>query len=83
VHCENPCHEQHLQTFLRRYLSASKTATYPIIEVSLEYWFADIEHEDRNTVKSCLICSIQEDIKRITSPGRTGQPATAELVSGS
>jgi hypothetical protein len=70
-----------LQTFLRRYFSASKSATYPIIEVSLEYWSADIEHEDRDTVKSCLTCSILEDIKRITSPRWTGQP-TADLVSG-
>lgn len=38
-------------------------------------WIADLEHEDRNTAKSYQRCSIQEDIKRISSPGWDGQPA--------
>ena len=47
-----------------------------IIDVDPQTWISDLEHEDRNTAKSCQMCSIQEDIKRITSPGWTGQPTS-------
>jgi hypothetical protein len=39
-----------------------------IIDVDPQTWIADLEHEDRNTAKSCQTCSIQEDIARISSP---------------
>ena len=64
--------------FLKKYPTASKDATYEIIEVDPNfYWVANLDHEDRNTAKSCKICSIQEEIERISSPGWDGQPAPA------
>ena len=62
--------------FLKKYPTASKNATYAIIDVDPNnHWVANLEYEDRNTAKSCQMCSIQEDIKRISSPGWDGQPA--------
>ena len=81
MRCENPRHKQHLKAFLKKYPMANKNTTYPIIDGSPENWIADLEHEENNTVKRCLMCSIQEDIKRISSPDWDGQPAPAERCS--
>jgi hypothetical protein len=35
-----------------------------MMDVNSKNWIADLEHEDRNTAKSCQMCSIQENIKR-------------------
>lgn len=77
MHCENPHHKQHLQAFLKKYPTASKEGEFTIIDIDPQTWNADLEHEDRNTAKSCQMCSIQEDIKRIFNPGWDGQPALA------
>lgn len=36
--CENPRHKQHLKTFLRKHPTASRNATYAIIDVNPEDW---------------------------------------------
>ena len=77
VHCENPRHEQHLKAFLKKYPTAPKNAELTIIEIDPQTCISDLEHEKRNTAKSCQMCSIQEDIKRISGPGWDGQPAPA------
>jgi hypothetical protein len=57
--CENPRHKQHLRTFLKKYPTASKDATYEIIDVDPNnHWVANLEHEDKNTAKSCQVCSM-------------------------
>ncbi len=76
VHCENPRHKQHLKRFLKKYSTADKNGEFAIITVNPEEWAVDLEHPEKNTAKCCQMCSIQEDIKRVTSPGWTGQPAS-------
>ena len=39
-------------------------------------WAIDLENPKKNTVECCQLCSIQEDIKRVTSPEWSGQPAS-------
>jgi hypothetical protein len=41
------------------------------------HWISDLEYEELNTAKSCQMYSIQEDIKRISSPGWDGQSTLA------
>jgi hypothetical protein len=74
--CENPRHKQHLQRFLKKYPTANKNGEFAIITVNPEDWAVDLEDPKKNTVQCCQMCSIQEDIKRVTSPGWTGQPAS-------
>jgi hypothetical protein len=70
VECENPRHKEHLKRFLKKYPTASKDATYDIIDVDPPiHWVANLDHEARNMAKSCQMCSIQEDIERCSSPG--------------
>ena len=76
MHCENPHHKQHLKAFLTQYPTANKNAECAIIKVNPDDWAIDLEHPEKNTVKCCQMCSIQEDIKRVTSQGWTGQPAS-------
>ena len=72
--CENPRHKQYLKAFLKKYHTASKNTTYAIIDVDPNFhWVANLEHEDRNTTKSCQVCSIHEDIERCSSPDWDGQ----------
>lgn len=79
MQCENPRHKEHLKRFLKKYPTASKDATYAIIDVDPNFhWVANLEHEERSTAKSCQVCSIHEDIERISSPGWDGQPAPAD-----
>lgn len=66
--CENPRHKQHLKTFLRKHPTASRNATYAIIDVNPEDWDVDLEHPEKNTINYCQMCSIQEDIKHTHSP---------------
>ena len=68
VHCENPCHKQHLQRFLRKYPTADKKGEFAIITVNSEDWAIDLENPKKNTVQCCQICSIQEDIKKVSNP---------------
>ena len=75
MHCENPRYKQHLRRFLTNYPTADKNGEFAIITVNSADWVIDLEHPEKNTVKCCQMCSIQEDIKRVTSPGWTGQPA--------
>ncbi len=51
MHCENPRNKQHVKAFLKKYPTASKDAEFTIIDVNSNDWIADLEHEDRNTVK--------------------------------
>ena len=67
--CENTRHKQHLKRFLKKYPTADKKGEFAIITVNSEDWAIDLEHPEKNTVKCCQMCSIQEDIKRVTSPG--------------
>jgi hypothetical protein len=66
--CENPRHTQHLQRFLKRYPTADKNEEFPILTVNPEDWAIDLEHPEKNNVKYCQMCRIQEDIKNVTSP---------------
>jgi hypothetical protein len=72
MHCENPRHKQHLQRFQDKYSTAGKNGEFPIITVNPEDWAIDLEDPNMNTVQCCQMCSIQEDIKRVTSPGVEG-----------
>gem|GEM_PF-3962925 len=74
MQCENPRLKQHLKAFLKKYPTVSKDVEFTIIDVNPQDWIADIKHEETNTAKSCQMCSIQEDIKRVNSSGWTGQP---------
>jgi hypothetical protein len=74
--CKNPRHKLYLQKFLKKYPTADKNGEFPITAVNPEDRAIDLEHPEKNTVKCCQMCSIQEDIKRVTSPGWTGQPAS-------
>ena len=74
--CENPRHKQHLQRFLKKYSTADKNGEFAIITVNSEDWAIDLEHPEKNTAKCCQMCSIQEDIKRVTSPEWKDQPAS-------
>ena len=76
VRCENPRHKQHLKRFLKKYPAADENEEFAIITVNPEDWAIDLEHPEKNTIKCCQMCSIQEDIKRVTGPGWTGQPAS-------
>ena len=76
VHCDNPQHKQHLKAFLTQYLTVNKNAEFVIIKVNPDDWAIDLENPKKNTVQYCQMCSIQEDIKRVTSPGWTDQPAS-------
>jgi hypothetical protein len=75
--CQNPRHRQHLKAFLKKYPTASKEAEFTIIDVDPQTWISDLEHEERNTAKSCQMCSIQKDTKRISRPDWNGQSAPA------
>ena len=74
--CENPYHKQHLKRFLKKYPTADKKGEFAIITVNPEDWAVDLEDPKKNTVRCCQMCSIQEDIQRVSSPGWTGQPAS-------
>ena len=76
VHCDNPQHKQHLKAFLTQYLTVNKNAEFVIIKVNPDDWAIDLENPKKNTVQYCQMCSIQEDTKRVTSPGWTDQPAS-------
>ena len=76
VHCDNPQHKQHLKAFLTQYLTVNKNAEFVIIKVNPDDWAIDLENPKKNTVQYCQMCSIQEDIKRVTSPGWTDHPAS-------
>ena len=39
-------------------------------------WAIDLENPKKKTVECCQLCSIQEDIKRVTSPEWSGQHAS-------
>jgi hypothetical protein len=41
------------------------------------HWVANLDHEERNTAKSCQVCSIQEDVERSSCPDWDEQPAPA------
>jgi hypothetical protein len=73
VHCDNPQHKQHLKAFLTQYPTANKNAKFAIIKVNYDDWAIDLENP-KNTVQCCQMCSIQEDIQRVTSPGWNDQP---------
>jgi hypothetical protein len=62
--CENPRHKQHLKRFLKKYPTADKNGEFAIITVNSEDWAIDLEHPEKNTVKCCQMCSIQEDYSR-------------------
>ena len=74
VHCDNPQHKQHLKAFLTQYLTVNKNAEFVIIKVNPDDWAIDLENPKKNTVQYCQMCSLQEDIKRVTSPGWNDQP---------
>ena len=74
--CENPRHKQHLKRFLKKYPTTDNIGEFPIITVNPEDWAIDLEDARKNTVQCCRMCSIQEDIKRVTSPGWKDQPAS-------
>lgn len=46
------------------------------VDVNPESWIVE-----KNIVKSCLMCSTQKDMKRITSPDWDDQPASANHCS--
>ena len=73
--CENPRHNSHLKAFLKKFPSVSPNAKFTAIDMDPLYWWVDLTHPEKNTAKCCRICSIQEDIKRVTSPEWKGQPA--------
>jgi hypothetical protein len=76
--CETPRHKENLKRFLKKYPTAKRDATFDIIDVDPNFhWVANLEHEDKNTARSCQVCSIQEDIERCSSPDWDGQPAPA------
>ena len=66
MRCENPRHKQHLRRFLKKYPTADKNGEFPIITVNPEDWAIDLEHPEKNTVSCCQMCSIQEDIERVS-----------------
>ena len=76
AHYENPRHKQHLKAFQTKHPSASKNATYMIIHTNPEDWYADLEYPDgmRQGTVRCVV--YKEDIKRVTSLGWNGQPAS-------
>jgi hypothetical protein len=76
VRYDNPQHKQHLKAFLTQYLTVNKNAEFAIIKINPDDWAIDLENPKKNTVQCCQMCSIQEDIKRVTSPGWTDQPAS-------
>ena len=78
---ENPRHEQHLKKFLKKYPTASLNAEFNIIDVDPQTCISDLEHEDKNTAKSCQMYSIQVNIKRISSPCWNEQLAPADRCS--
>ena len=78
---KNPRYEQHLKKFLKKYPTISLNAEFNIIDVDPQTWISDLEYEDKNTAKSCQMCSIQEDIKRISSPCWNEQRAPADRCS--
>jgi len=68
-YCEHPNHEQYYKAFLAKYPTASKHGGYgAIITVNPENWARDLENPKKNTVKCCQMCSISEDIKRVSNP---------------
>jgi hypothetical protein len=78
MHYENPRHKEHLKRFLKKYPTASKDSTYDIIDVDPKpHWVANLDHEERNTAKSCQVCSTLEDIEGCSSPDWNEQPAPA------
>jgi len=83
LQCQNPGHKEHLKNFIRKYPSAKDRVPDTIITVNPEDWAIDLEHPEKNTVKCCKMCSIQEDIKRARSPDRRNEPETSiVLVNG-
>ena len=79
VHCDNPQHKQHLKAFLTQYLTVNKNA---IIKVNPDDWAIDLENPKKNTVQYCQMCGIQEDIKRVTSPGWMTSLLVTTLTNG-
>jgi hypothetical protein len=76
--CENPNHKQHLKVFLKKYPTANRNAKFAIITVNPEDWAIDLEHPEKNTIKCCQMCSIQESIKQASSPDRIDQPVPGD-----
>jgi hypothetical protein len=80
--CKNPRHKLYLQKFLKKYPTADKNGEFPITAVNPEDRAIDLEHPEKNTVKCCQLCSIQEDIKRVTSPGGQVNLLVTTLTNG-
>lgn len=62
--CENPNHQEHLESFLRKYPTAKRDAKYAILTVNPEDWAISLDDPKKNRVKCCQVCSISEDILR-------------------
>jgi hypothetical protein len=56
-----------VRNFIRKYLGAD--GKFSVITVNPGDWLIDLEHPKRNTVRCCQLCCVQEDIKRVSSPG--------------
>jgi hypothetical protein len=61
--------------------TAHRNGRFAILTVNPEDWGIDLEHPEKNTIKCCQMCSIQEDIKQASSPDWDGQPALADRCS--
>jgi hypothetical protein len=63
--CKHPNHNEYIEAFLRKFLTAKRDARYAIIKVDPEHWY--ISDDQNVAIKCCQLCSISEDIKRASS----------------
>lgn len=63
-HCVHPNLEDYMGAFLENSLLAKRDAHYVIITVDQEEWAISLENPDKNTVKCCQVCSINEGMRR-------------------
>ena len=73
--CQSSRHKEHVKNFVKKYPTAKGKVPDTMITVNPEDWVIDLEDPKKNTVQCCQMCSIQEDIKRVTSLEWKDQPA--------
>ena len=54
---------------------------FAIIKVNPDDWAIDLENPKKNTVQCCQMCSIQEDIKRVSNREWNDQPAPVVFMN--
>ena len=64
--CEHPKHIEYLEAFLKKYPTANKDAHFSVNMVDLEEWYIS-DDSKKNTTKCCQMCSISEDIARVST----------------